>query len=69
MPNEAWSVVCNLDTRGAKMRGTVGVVFAGVAVVALAAVLLGDVPWWGRLLVFLPAYGAAVGLLQARAKT
>lgn len=70
MPNEATPEVCNLDTRGARLRGSIGVTFLVVTAAAFAAILLlGDVPRSWRLLVGLPAYGAAVGLLQARAKT
>lgn len=69
MPDEAPVEVCNLDRRGAYRRRAIGVVSLAATAIALAVVLLGDVPRWWRLLVFLPAYGTAVGLLQARAKT
>ena len=69
MPDATPTLVCNLDPRGTRLRGTIGLVFAVVTLVALVLVALGSLPGWWRLLVFPPAYGAAVGLLQARAKT
>jgi hypothetical protein len=69
MLNEPQPEVCNLDTRGARLRGAIGVTFLAVTAAALAVILLGDIPRGWRLLIALPAYGAAVGLLQARAKT
>jgi hypothetical protein len=69
MPNEAWSEVCNLDVRGSRLRRGVGVSFLAVTAMAFVAIVVADVPRGWRLLVFGPAYGAAVGLLQARAKT
>lgn len=69
MPNEPQPEVCNLDTRGARLRGSIGVTFLALTAAAIAVILLTDVPRGWRPLIALPAYGAAVGLLQARAKT
>lgn len=63
-------MVCNLDARGDRRRARVGVALAVVtAAVAVFLVLRDDLsPWWS-LLVLPPAYGAALGFLQANAST
>ena len=51
------------------MRGTLGwIALAGAAALGVGAVAL-DTPLWVRLLVALPAFLGASGVLQAREKT
>jgi hypothetical protein len=63
-------MVCNLDARGDRRRARVGVALTVVTIVVAAIVVLGHVlsPWWS-LAVLPPAYGAALGFLQAKAST
>ena len=63
-------MVCNLDARGDRTRARVGVALTVVTVVVAAIVLLWRElsPWWS-LAVLPPAYGAALGFLQAKAST
>ena len=62
-------MVCNLDARGDRRRARVGYALAAVAVAIAAFVLVRDLaPWWS-LAVLPPAYGAALGFLQANAST
>ncbi len=59
---------CNIGPAEIRRRRDAGIGGA-VATVVLAAVLLAiDAPAWARLLVFLPAAGAAVGFLQMRSR-
>jgi hypothetical protein len=63
-------MVCNLDARGDRRRARVGVALTAVTLAVAAFVLLrqGLSPWWS-LAVLPPAYGAALGFLQANAST
>ena len=62
-------MVCNLDARGDRTRARVGAVLTAVSVVVAAVVVLRDLsPWWS-IAVLPPAYGAALGFLQANAST
>jgi hypothetical protein len=63
-------MVCNLDARGDRTRARVGVALTVVTVVVAAIVVLRrDLsPWWS-LAALPPAYGAALGFLQAKAST
>jgi hypothetical protein len=57
---------CNIGTAEIRRRRDFGIA-AAVVTVALGVVLVAvDAPPWARLLLFFPAMGAAVGILQAR---
>ncbi|MHB1171769.1 MAG: hypothetical protein ACYCZY_04605 [Lacisediminihabitans sp.] len=58
--------VCNMGKAETRRRRTRGLVALGVTVVALVLFLVLPIPVPWRLLVFIPAAGAAAGLLQAR---
>ena len=69
MPTDSTAVACNLDARGNRRRARVGALLAVVTIVVAVLVMRdGVAPWW-RLAVFPPAYGAALGFLQAKAST
>ena len=70
MATDAPPTVCNLAARGDRRRVRLGVVMTAVTVaVAALVVLRRDLsPWWS-LAVLPPAYGAALGFLQAKAST
>ena len=70
MTSDAQPMVCNLDARGDRRRAGVGVALTIVTLAVAAFVLLRrDLsPWWA-LAVLPPAYGAALGFLQAKAST
>lgn len=61
--------IANIGPRQRRARLRFGLVMAVVTVAALAAALLLPVPRAARLLVFLPAWMAALGILQHREKT
>ena len=70
MTDDAQPMVCNLDARGDRRRARVGIALTVVSVGVAAFVLLrrDPSPWWS-LAVLPPAYGAALGFLQANAST
>lgn len=60
--------VCNIGAAEIRRRMRAGWAGAGVFVVAFAALLIGDAaPAW-HLLLFLPAFAAAIGFVQARSR-
>lgn len=56
--------MCNIGPAERRMRRTTGIVSGVVAVALLIALLLIEAPTIWRLLIFIPAVGAASGLLQ-----
>ena len=69
MTTDAEPILCNLDARGNRTRARVGAVLAVVTIAIAAAVIASDASAWWALAAFLPAYGAAIGFLQAKAST
>ncbi|MEI8334220.1 MAG: hypothetical protein WCH74_10265 [Chloroflexota bacterium] len=57
---------CNIGAAEIRRRRKVGVAMLVVTVVLAVALVAVGAPTWARLLVFFPAAGAAIGLLQAR---
>lgn len=63
------AVCANIGPRERQRRLVGGFFFLGIAVCVAASVLLFHAPRPWRLLVFLPAWAAAIGFFQVRAKT
>lgn len=59
----------NIGPRGVRRRHRSGLMLAAISLAMLAALLWFDAPRWSRLLLFAPAWMAALSLLQAREKT
>jgi hypothetical protein len=57
---------CNIGAAEIRRRRDTGIAMAAVTVVIAVALVAVGAPPWARLLVFFPAVGAAIGLLQAR---
>ena len=70
MTDDVQPMVCNLDARGDRTRARIGVALTlvTVAIAAFVVVRRDLSPWWS-LAVLPPAYGAALGFLQAKAST
>lgn len=59
---------CNIGPAEIRRRRNAGIAGAVATVVLMVALIAIGAPAWARLLVFLPAAGAAVGFLQARSR-
>jgi hypothetical protein len=59
---------CNIGPAEIRRRRNTGLAMVAVTVVFAAVLVAIGAPAWARLLVFFPATGAAIGLLQARAR-
>ncbi len=60
----------NINPREALKRRMIGIAMAAVAVAsAVGLILSGDISRWWRCVVFLPAWAAALGFLQAHYST
>ena len=57
---------CNIGAAEIRRRRSTGVAMAAFTVVFAVALVAVGAPPWARILVFFPAVGAAIGLLQAR---
>lgn len=69
MATDARPMVCNLDARGDRTRARMGYALTVATVAVAAVVVVRDLaPWWS-LAALPPAYGAALGFLQANAST
>ena len=69
MDAEATVCLANIGPRQRRFRALLGVALALVGAVAAAVLVTGDLSRWARVLLFVPFYGAALCVLQAREKT
>ena len=61
--------IANIGDVGARRRRLGGWIWVGVSVVAFVALLATHAPRWSRLVLAIPVTLAAIGFLQAKAKT
>lgn len=59
----------NMGPKGTRVRGLSGVVFLAVGLIATGVLVWLGVGRWWRLLLFVPFWLGALGLLQARERT
>jgi hypothetical protein len=59
----------NIGPKERKKRMTSGLITLTAGLIIAVFLLLGDSPWWMRLVVFMPLWGGMIGVFQSREKT
>ena len=67
--SDGYVCIANIGARQRQRRLVGGLVALAIAAALCAGLIVGDAPRWWRLLLVLPLFSAASGILQYREKT